>query len=240
MGDILKDTLKLSLKLFAKLFLCNVLSMVIVISLLFLANIFFTENAGYHAFGSKGENSEPEFLYEYRFNDGEDTQYENYLSQGYTIHKKNIRTDVSKAGKAFVDALSQIVCILLVVMVLYSVLWNAGNKDANRVRFNRITYDKYKGIKVGLIASAPYILFSAAMLLLKNFPVVMYKLINSVFYIFIQLICGNAVTFGEVGSFKIFILILIQLLFPVFAWVSYQLGYKDIILSDKLIYKKGK
>ena len=70
----MKSTLKMGVKVFGKIILANVMSIITVVSLSFIVTAMFTENIGYQAFGTTSTSSESELLYEYYYENGEDTQ----------------------------------------------------------------------------------------------------------------------------------------------------------------------
>lgn len=239
----MKDTVKIGAKIFGKLVLVNILSIITVISLSFLCNVMFTEEIGYKALGTTSTSSEQVELYTHYNKDGEDTQLEKFQEDGYTVSKVTLRSQMSKTGNAVFLILSAFFCMSMGAMITYQFVWKEGNKDLNLVRYGRTTYKKYKGVVIGLIASAPYIIILLVMGLgkwgfAKNFPVVLYQYINSVFFSLTDVICGKAFTFSELQIWQLLLLVCVQLIIPVFTGIAYYLGYKDILVSEKLTYKK--
>lgn len=51
--------------------------------------------------------------------------------------------------------LTELICLLITGVTLYSQSWGMGDKDANLIQFGRIQYDRLKPLKMGLIALAP-------------------------------------------------------------------------------------
>ena len=74
----------------------------------------------------------------------------------------------------------------------------------------------------------------------SSFPVIFYQYLNAAFFAPMDLICGSAVAFGDLAIWQILLLLLVLLLVPAFSGFAYYIGYKDILLCDKLIYKKQK
>lgn len=239
----MKDTLKISAKIFGKIVLANVLSIITVISLSFLCNVMFTEEIGYNAIGTKGENSEQVQLYTHYNKDGEDTQLAKYEKEGYAVNKVGIRSPMSTTGNAVFLLLTALFCMSMGAMITYQFVWKEGNKDLNLVRYKRATEKKYKGVIIGLLASAPYMILLLVMGLgkwgfAKNFPVVLYQYINSTFFALTDIICSKAYTFGDLAIWQLLLLLAVVLLIPAFTGIAYYLGYKDILVSEKLTYKK--
>ena len=241
----MKNTIKIGIKIFGKIMLANILSIITVISLSFICSAMYTKNIGYYAYGTSSTSSESEFLYEYYYEDGEDENLTKYEAEGYKINTVNIRSQLSKTGNAVFLVLCAFFCISLAAMFCYSYVWKEGNKDLNLVRFGHAVKQKYKGLLIGFIAMAPYFVLLLVLTVgktsfSKSFPVILYQYINSAFFAPIDIVFGKSLTFGDVAWWQIILLLLIQLLIPLFTSIAYHLGYKDILVSDKFIYKKQK
>ncbi len=232
-------------KTFGKIVLANILSIITVISISFLVNALTTENIGYYAVGAKEGSSEAQLLYEYYYADGEDTKLAEYEEQGYVVEQRGIRSEVSAAGEAVFLIISALFTLSLAGTLTYSYLWKEGNKDLNLIRFGRAKLDKLKGVKIGLVSVSPYILALVAVLIgkngfAKNMPVILYKYLNASLFSVIDVVCGDAVYFGELAIWRYILLIFVLLIVPAFFGFAYYIGYKDILISDRLIYKKNK
>ena len=241
----MKDTIKIGVKIFGKIVLANVLCIITVISLSFLCNAMFTENIGYYAYGTSSTSSESELLYEYYFDEGEDTKLQEYEGEGYTVSQVGIRSQLTPAGNATFLVLCAFFCMSMAAMLCYTYVWKEGNRDLNLVRYGHAKEQKYKGALIGLIATSPYLILLIVLGIgklgfAKAFPVVLYKYINSSFFALIDIACGKALTFGDMAWWRLILLLLIQLLVPLFTALAYNLGYKDVLVSEKFIYKKQK
>lgn len=239
----MKNTLKISLKIFAKIVLANVLSVITVISLSFLCSVMFTDEIGYKALGIKAESSEQVELYTHYNKDGEDKLLAEYEAEGYTINKVGIRSEISKSGNAVFLLLSAFFCMSMGAMITYQFVWKEGNKDLNLVRYGRAKENKFKGVTIGFFATLPYLILLLLMGLgkwgfAKNFPVVLYKYVNASLFALNDVICGKSLSFGDLSILQLLLLVLVLLIVPVFTGVAYYLGYKDILVSEKLTYKK--
>jgi len=241
----MKDNFKMALKLYGKIVLATVMCFFIVISINVIATGFFTKNIGYVAYGTTSTDSEPVELYTHMEADGEDKLKEKYEEDGYTITTSNIRSEVSKSGRVFFLVVSQIFCLLLLLTFIYSPLWEIGIKDNNLVKFGHKSEDKLRGLRCGLLASIPYGIFVIAIFVLRyctsvKFPTVFIKFVNAPFYTLTELVIGKSMTLDEVSFIKLLGLLIIGGLVPLISYISYLIGYKDISLSEKLLYKKKK
>ena len=241
----MKNTILMGLKIFGKIVLANVLSIITIVSISFLCNVMFTKDIGYYAYGTTSDSSESTLLYEHYYSDGEDTKLAEYEEKGYVVSQVGIRSSMTTGGNIAFLLLSAIFTLPLGGMLCYTFVWKEGNRDLNLVRYGRAKEQKYKGVYIGLIATSPYLVLLLVLgigkwAFSKAFPVILYQYINSVFFTFIELICGKTQQFGDLAIWQLLLLILVQLIVPVFTGFAYHLGYKDILVSEKFIYKKDK
>lgn len=232
-------------KVFGKIVFANVLSIITIVSISFLVNVMFTDSIGYYAVGSKEGSEQPEILYEYYYKDGEDTKLAEYEEQGYVIEQRGIRSQVDAKGNAAFIIIGALFTLSLGATITYSYLWKEGNKDLNLIRFGRAELDKYKGAKIGFVAMVPYTVMLLVLAIGKasyssNFPVVFFKYLNASAYTVLEVICGKASTFGDLAVWRIILLFALMLIVPIYMGISYYIGYRDILVTEKFIYKKQK
>lgn len=228
--------------LFLKLLVAGIMSFFIVISFSVLATAVFTENIGYKAYGAV-DGGEARELYTHYYSDGEDTLKAEYEEQGYTVTESSIRSEMSGAGNNLFLTVTQIFCLLITLSFVYPKLWSIGTADSNLVRFKHKSEDKLKGLKIGAVAVIPqYIVllcFIAAKAgLYPKLPAVLLKFINPSFWSLIQLIIGKAASVNELSVISLVLLCLLPLIIPAVACGSYLLGYKNISIGEKIVYKK--
>lgn len=139
--------------------------------------------------------------------------------------------------------LAQVLTLIAFSFPVYSTMWEYGHKDKNRSNYGHIVLDKYRGVKVALIANSPFLLMSLLMLLSKfglfwNI-IIPFKLVNAEVWPLINLIQPDA----YLPSYTIWQMILVALLpiLPlVIEGVGYIFGLNDYSPMAKLIYKKKK
>ncbi|MBR4973377.1 MAG: hypothetical protein IKY45_02800 [Clostridia bacterium] len=239
----MKEILKTGLKIYGKTVVASIMSFFIVISMSTITTAFFSENIGYKAYGTTSESSEYTELYTYYFEDGEDTQKTEFEQQGYTLKLSDIRSGFSKSGNLFYLISSQIFCLSIVATLIYGTTWTLGIKDNNMVRIGQKTEDILKGFKAGLISIIPCCILIVCLMILKNsaaakFPSALLKLVTTPFYSFSELIIGSAATLKDLSVIRFVGLCFLQFLIPVISGVAYYLGYRDISLGERFIYKK--
>lgn len=137
--------------------------------------------------------------------------------------------------------------ILIYAMLIFGSTWKMGYDDLNRVKFNRRQEDKIRGLKIGLLTTVPMFVLAIALLLAKaellpNFYII-YKVVNAHTLVFIDLIDH---TFDGVQSAylpnvswgQIIAVCSLTLITPIVSEIGYLLGYKEIMVMDKIMYKK--
>lgn len=239
----MKDILKDGGKLFLKTIVVNIMCFFLVISFSVLTTAAFSKNIGYKAYGTTGGSSEQTELYTYYYEDGEDTKKSAYEEDGYTVSTVSIRSDISKSGKTLFLIISQVFSILILCGFIYPDIWHNGTNDSNLVKFKHKSEDKFKGLKIGAVAVIPSYLILIFLVIarlgaLPDFPMVLYKFLNSSVYSFIEVILGGAVTVSNLAVWRFILLFLLPLIIPAIAGISYILGYKNISVGEKLVYKK--
>lgn len=234
--------LKLGAKLFLKYALCVLMSFFIFMSCLFIFTTAFSVETGYHVYSVNSETGKAEtHLYTYNKADGEDLKYKDYEAQGYKLTKIKTR-ELSEKHKNVAFVVSLLFTIPLTVGVLYATSYNMGGKDISRVHSGFMAEDKLKGLKVGIIAAMPLI-FLYALLLLGKFSIIkpnslaFYCIANSHLYGIIQFIYKGASLATELGFLQLLLLFIPVLFIPAVAWLGYLLGYKEISITQNLVYK---
>ena len=238
----MKDIFKKSFKVYFLLFLANIMSFFLIISLNVITVAVSTENIGYVAYGTTEESQEPKQLYTHYYDQGEDTKKAEFENNGYTVTTSTVRSNPTKTATVVSKSISTVLCLIIVIAVLYNNMWKYGNNDRTAVKYKNQKEKTYKGLIVGFIANAPALLLFAVLVLFKNgfaknFPVKTFGLLNTYLFDFFNIISSNTV-FGNIAFWQVAVIILMLLIVPFSCWVAYYLGYKDIILSEKFVYKK--
>lgn len=238
----MKDIFKKSLKVYFLLFLANIMSFFLIISLNVITVAVSTENIGYVAYGNTDESQEPKQLYTHYYDQGEDTKKAEFENNGYTVTTSSVRSNPSKTATVVSKSISTVMCVIILFLLIYNNLWKYGNIDRTGVKYKNQKEQKYKGFIVGLIANAPALLLFAVLILFKNafaknFPVKLFGLVNTYLFDFFNMISNNTV-FGNIAFWQVAVILLMLLIVPLSCGISYYLGYKDIILSEKFVYKK--
>lgn len=235
----MSEIFKKAAALYGKIIIVNIMCFFIIISFNVLITAAFTENIGYKAYGTMEGSEQSEELYTYYYDEGEDTQRAKFEKEGYKISESKIRSEVSATGNTLNTVLIAVFCTAILMIVIYPQFWQLGTADSNLVHFKHKKEDKLKGLKAGLIATVPGTVLLTVLLFIPGAGLALYKFLNSGVYAFIGLIVGKAATFGDLAVWQIILLFLLKGAVPLIAYVSYLLGYKNISLSEKFIYKKN-
>ena len=240
----MNEIVKHGLKLYVKTIFINIMCFFVVTSLISFSVAAFAEEVGYVAYGVKEGTTEEVKLYTHYNKDGEDKQFKEFEAQGYKINKKNIR-EVDKTGDTIILSVAQFFALGILISFIYPTIWDMAFSDSNLVKFEHKTKDKYKGLKIGAIATVPGFIFYLALMIgkgsySKDLSTAIYKLANSAFYPIIELILNDKLYFKDLNILQIIILSLPVLAVPVTAHIAYCLGFEGFSLSEKLTYKKEK
>lgn len=134
----------------------------------------------------------------------------------------------------------QVLTLMFLTGLVYPTLWDMGYKDRNMVLTGHAKEDILKGLKIGLVAVIPSVLSIPLFALIKSFPAALYKLINSSYYYFFELLTRNTDKFCELAVWKFVVMAIVFLLVPAISFLGYYLGFKDISIAEKITYKKKK
>ena len=204
----------------------------------------FAEETGYDVFGVSADTGETVLVYHHNNADGEDLLFEEY-SKEYESLKKSKTVELSKGYTNLAYLISGLISFVFVVGTTYVPVWEIGNKDINRVNMGMKKENKLTGLFAGLIASIPSLAVYATLWLshlkvLSTEFLSVFRFFNSHFYGFISFVYGNATNTAELSVTKLLLLSVTVWLLPLVTAVGYYVGYKDIRISEKMIYIKKK
>lgn len=238
----MKEIVKPALGMFVRQIIVTFMNIFVCISFMVLCTAGFTKVIGYDAYVYEKDGTEPIEQYTYYSADGEDTKKAEFEEKGYTVTTSEKRSTMSKSGNAVYYSITQIIALLLMTGFIYPNLWSLGAKDSNLVKFKHKNEDKLRGFKIGLIAAIPPIVLMLVIFILGRniFNVALFALIFANFYSFIELISGSAIMLSDLAVWQMVLMVLIIFIAPAIAGGAYLLGYKDISISEKIIYKKNK
>ena len=176
-----------------------------------------------------------------------DSSADGTTSSGATEPKIQITiqkvSELSPAASAVSYILSQICMLLIYISLLYSCVWTRGDKDRNLVQFGHAAADPYKGFRVGLYAMIPsaaayaVLLLSKCGLLLPDF-VKYYRYCHLAFFpLYLALVPNSIALTADLSWLRLLGLLGLVALLPLITGGAYLLGYHQVSLSERLIYK---
>lgn len=248
--EIFKGGIKLS----GSLIVAAIISFFLCISMLNISSALFTSEVGYDAYVYIDENENAkldedekihtQYNYEYP-SDGktDDLMAEEYEDKGYSINKVKIRTPLTGIGKAFFLLITQSLSLIMIIAFAGHSVYNIGFKDSNLVRIGSKKKDILKGLKIGLVGNVPFfilfiLIIVAACGAAPKIPTLWYASLNSHFYAVITGVSSGTELVSQLDVWQYIIFFLLQLIVPAIAAIGYVLGFKEIRLSEKIMYKK--
>lgn len=246
------NILKNGFKLCGSLIIASIISVFLCFSMNVIISAMFTSEIGYKAFVYETpESTEPIAQYEYFYtdkngdgkDDGTDTKMQEYEDKDYIVTTVKQRSTLTGTGKAIFLISTQILSMIMVVAFASNSPYREGFKDSNLVKIGHIKRDMLKGLKIGLIGNIPFFVVTILMIVLAAgtapaFRTVWYAFLSGHFYSLIMWITDGVLTVGEIGTTQYILLALIQFIVPVISCIAYILGFKEINLAEKLVYKK--
>ncbi len=236
------------LKLTGSIIMAAVLSFFLCISMNIICSAIFTSEIGYDAFVYEtNQSTEPIEKYEYLYTDndgdgkdeGTDTKKAEYEDKKYIVVTSPKRTELVGSGKVVFWVTTQLLSLIMVIAFASNSTYKQGFKDNNLVKIGQTKKDMIKGFKIGLVANIPFILlFVFAIVKASSMRKVLYAFLNSHFYAIIMAITGESEVLSQIGAVKFVLLGLLLAVVPLISGIAYILGYKEINLADKIMYKK--
>ena len=137
-------------------------------------------------------------------------------------------------SKPWVIGLINIICLVFYLLDVYVDSWRTGARDLNLVNFQHIKYDPAKPVIAGFISQVLG-LIAALLALFDNLSIhpLVQRFLTFFYLNFLYPI--SLVNKGEASKILYFVPALIG---PVVCTIAYHLGYREIRVLDKLMYKK--
>ncbi len=252
------DILSKGAKVFLMTIMASIMSFFVVIAFNALGVGMFTEQIGYNAkiyqnadteseTSSTSKRDESKLIDEYKFyfKDGEDLKKAEYEAEGYEIVEQAILSDVQKGPDMVLGILSQICTLLILVFFLYNELWKIGNKDFESFRLYGKKVSKYQGLYIGLVAVAPMFFFLTFCVvtqkgIMADLPIAINTFLNCYAFEILLAATGGVIKWAEVKLLSVIAFYAVLLIIPIICCISYVIGYKDILLFEKFVYKNNK
>lgn len=237
------ELLKRSFKLYGLMIVASFMCFILVMSFNVIGTVFFTNEIGYTMYGSEKEGEELKELYVHYYEDGDDEKKQEYVDKGYKLSEIVIRSQIDKKTGMIYDIITQVFLIFMAGVFVYNNLWNLGNKDKKAVKHGQ-KEDLLKGLKVGGIVMLPSVVLLTVLTVgkatfAKDISIALFAFLNTHLYEAIILISDGGGLFSTLAVWQIVCYYALFLILPAIATVAYILGYKDVIVSEKIVFKKN-
>ena len=140
--------------------------------------------------------------------------------------------------------IAQLFGLGIILVLPFMSIYKIGDSDYNKVQFNRIKDDPFKGLKIGLISYSPFILASVLIVLAKlgvisDAYLPFYRLINAPFMPFVQALMPTTLTLAEMSLFNVIIAALTSVLPPLALGLGYRQGLRRLDVADVFVTPKN-
>lgn len=132
---------------------------------------------------------------------------------------------------------------VLFALIVYTKMWDLGDKNANSANFGHIKGDPLRGLTLGLLAAVPSVISFLALVADKLFGfwggmATAYRLCHTALYPVIVWSMGSTVslTTADISWGGILCAGLPLLFMPAVATLAYFLGYRHISLREKIVF----
>lgn len=152
--------------------------------------------------------------------------------------------ETSNGLRNAMDIITLLLCLALLGLFPYNQLWQLGNKDENRVRYQHSKADPLRGLKIGLLTMVPAMLLYVGLIVAQftkysKVFLVIYRFLNVPFWSYFGWVLGMDITAVEALSVGQHIALFLPVLFvPAICYVAYTLGFKQFSIGERMTYKK--
>ncbi len=240
---MLNSYIKPGLKIFFKLIICIFLSVITFFSFIFIFSQTATEKIGYKVFIYDEKEESYKYSYEHLFEDGVDVRLDALNDKKIDYQKVDVRSDFVGFEYYFTMTISQLFVLAAFVATLSGQMYRQGDSDRNKVSFNRMKPNIWYGFKVGMLTGG-ILMVVYILLLLSRFGIIADEFLgafvfaNYHLFFIIKLIIGSATLTSELSVLSLILCGLTVFVVPLSCELFYYLGYKQINLIEKIVYKK--
>ena len=188
------------------------------------------------------ESEEPIEEYAHYYENGEDTKKTDYEKKGYVVVTRDITGGLIGTPAIVSNTISQIISLVFFIIIVPRVLYKEGIADINRVACSRTYEDKFRGLKAGLplalIQFISWVLLVLSKLGVFKLGFTIYNFVNYHLYGYQKLIFSGIDSVKDIPVWALALALVPVVLTLLVCFITYLLGYKDINLYEKLVYKK--
>ena len=235
----LKRDCKLALKTWGRIVAATLMCIIVYVSLYVLATAFFSEQIGYRITG-KDEAGNAVQIAEHYYTAEEGPQTEPELEDGQKSTPIKQLTAGAQRGLAII---SSVVMLFILASFPYDRLWKVGSHDENLVACGKRQRDLWRGVKVGLLADVPAILFYLLLVVSKcgGMPqgyLALYRFVNLPYMPYINAVTGTTMDPTSLSWLQMLAVALSLLFVPAVCGVAYRLGYQQFSFGEFMTFAK--
>lgn len=244
MQEITADSVvKSGFKIMFRCAVAVIMCFIVFASMFFICNYIFTNNIGYDVYVYNEDKQEFVKEYTHYYADSAvDEKLEELEKKEAVYRKLDVRSELVGFGYYATVVITQVFSLIILFSVVYVDMWKIGDRERNLSDFGHIVPDEYKGYKIGLFASIPFILMYLSLLLCKagvlpgSFYSV-YRVCNSHVFMLLTAILGAEPTLDGASWLGVIASSLFLVIIPIMCQIGYYFGAKGILIKEKLIYK---
>ena len=238
-----KKTLSVAIKLFWRLLVATILCAILYVSMNVITTVFFSEVVGHQVFEEQEDGNIVQVGYDYYYQSGE----EHATAESLNLNDNQVMTAirvVPEHTQAVMNVITQILLLILFGIFPYHILWAFGNRDDTNTRYRGQRPDPLRGVKIGLLATAPFafvwlLLAISKLGVLPEAMLQAYRITAFPFYPYINWLLGAASSSMSIAWWKILLLAPTFLFVPVVSGISYRLGGNRFSFTEFITFKKN-
>ncbi len=238
-----KKTLGVAIKVFTRLLLATVLCAILYVSMNVISTAFFSDVVGYQIY-EQNEAQEVILAEEHYYQPGEAIQTSETMDLAENQMFSAIRI-VPDATKRTMDVISQILMLIVFCVFPYHILWEFGNRDDTNVRYRGQRPDPVRGLKIGLLAMIPSVVFWVLLVISKYVSVLhsylgFYRIVAFPYLPYTNWLVGDAASASDVSLWRLLLLLLMFMVVPAVCAIAYRMGGNQFSITEFLTFVKKK
>lgn len=256
-----KSNLQVVIRLYGRTVLCTVLSLILFFFISVIFTSLFTEVVGEYVYQLdengeyvRDENGNP--IYEIVYYDKDEPNKDDTTSSSTTTttmtdpsttttsvnpkQYEKFRSPLTPVANFFMNLITQIAMLALLLSSLYTSLWELGDKDSNLVAFGHKAKDIWRGLKIGgilIIPSAIVYIVCVVLSLIHPETSEVYRAIygwcNAPFLPLLNWI------YAAPEGLRLALMALPLIVVPTICTVCYRFGFRQLSLGEKIVYTKN-
>lgn len=239
-----KKTLNVAINLFWRLLVATVLCAILYVSMNVITTAFLSDVIGYQVYEQNDEGEVSQVGEDYFYKEGE----EHVTAESLNLKDNQMLTSIREVPankQTTMNWITQILLLVLFGIFPYHVLWAFGNRDDTNIRYRGQRSDLWRGVKVGLLATAPFAVIWLLMFVSKFgvFPEAMvqvYRITAFPFYPYVNWALGSATSALSIPWHRLLLLLPTFLFIPAVSGISYRLGSNQFSFSEFITFSKKK